>query len=142
MAAPDPSARHHHKHEDPAAPATARTRRPSTSSVALLAGLAVNLVLCLRRVRDDRGAMGFVAFSHLNLLLLFGAIRWFDLAPPGSPARGRARLAAWLLTTTLTASFTWKIGEFLPLGFAIAAWAMSVATVLSGFYFMFLAGEK
>ncbi|CAL5045934.1 unnamed protein product [Urochloa decumbens] len=141
MASPDPSDRHHQK--DPAAaPATARTRRPSSASVALLVGLAVNLVLCLRRVHGDRGAIGFVAFSHLNLFLLFGAIRWFDLSPPGSPARGRARLAAWLLTTTLTASFTWKIGEFLPLGFAIAAWAMSVATVLSGFYFMFLAREK
>ncbi|CAL5045937.1 unnamed protein product [Urochloa decumbens] len=134
MAAPDPSARPHLK--DPAAPATARTRRPSSS---LLVGLAVNLALCLRRIHDDRG---FLGFSHLNLFLLFGAILCFDLSPPGSPARVCARLAAWLLSTTLTVSFTWKMSEFLPLGSAIAAWAMSVATVLLVFYFIFLAGEK
>ncbi|CAN6215105.1 unnamed protein product [Urochloa humidicola] len=141
MAAPDSSDGHHH--QGPAAPTPRRTRRPSSSTVATLVVLAVNLALSLRRVwRDDRGAIGFVAFSHLNLFLLFGAIRWLDLSPPGSPARGRARLATWILTTTLTASFTWKMGEFLPLGFAIAAWAMAAATVLAGFYLMFLAGEK
>ncbi|CAN6165124.1 unnamed protein product [Urochloa humidicola] len=142
MAVLESSDRHHQK--DPAVPATIprRNRRPSSSTVAIVVVLAVNLALCLYRVRDDLGAIGFVAFSHLNLFLLFGAIRYFDISPPGSPARGRARLAAWLLTTTLTASFTWKVGEFLPPGFAIAAWAMAAATVLAGFYLMFLAGEK
>ncbi|CAN6230199.1 unnamed protein product [Urochloa humidicola] len=136
MAAPDPSDRHHQN--DPAAPATARTRRPSAS---LVVGLAVNLALGLRRIHDNRGFLGF-SHLNLNLFLLLGAILCFDLSPQGSPARGRARLAAWLLSATFAASFTWKMVEFLPLGLAIAAWAMAVATVLLVFCLIFLAGEK
>ncbi|CAN6208725.1 unnamed protein product [Urochloa humidicola] len=131
-------------HPDPAAPAAAprRNRRLPWVTVAILLGLVGNLVFCVRRVGDDRAAVVFVGFSHINLLLLFGAIRRFEVSPPDSPARGRARLAVWLLTTTLTAAFTWKIGVMLPLGFAIAAWIMATATVLGGFYFLFLRDEK
>ncbi|TKW19648.1 hypothetical protein SEVIR_4G034301v4 [Setaria viridis] len=95
-----------------------------------------------RHHHQGPAAVAFVGASHLNLLLLFGAIRRFELSPPGSPARGRARLAVWLLTATLTAAFTWKIGAMLPLGFAVAAWVMAAATVIGGFYMLFLHGEK
>jgi len=137
MAAADPSDRHGQVQ------APARTRRRPWVTLAILVGLAVNLALCVRRVGgEDRGALAFVGFSHLNLLLLFGAIRRFEASPDGSPARGRARLAVWLLTATLTAAFTWRIGEMMPLGFAIAAWVMAAATVLGGFYMLFLRGDK
>ena len=92
---------------------------------------------------EDRGALAFVGFSYLNLLLLFGAIRRFEASPAdGSPARGRARLAVWLLTATLTAAFTWRIGEMVPLRFAAAAWVVAAATVVGGFYMLFLHGDK
>ena len=137
MAVADPSDLHRQVQGPP------RTRRRWVT-LAILAGLAVNLALCVRRVGgEDRGALAFVGFSHLNLLLLFGAIRRFEASPAdGSPARGRARLAVWLLTATLTAAFTWRIGEMMPLGFAIAAWVMAAATVLGGFYMLFLHGDK
>ncbi|WVZ82523.1 hypothetical protein U9M48_029777 [Paspalum notatum var. saurae] len=128
---------------DPAAPAMAtRGRRVPWAAVAILVSLTLNFALCVRRVGDDRGAVAFIGFSHLNLLLLFGALRFLEASSHGSPARGRARLAVWLLTTTLTAAFTWKIGALLPLPFAAAAWIMAAATVLGGFYAMFIAGEK
>ncbi|RLN11931.1 hypothetical protein C2845_PM09G03170 [Panicum miliaceum] len=134
----------------PIPPATPRRRGgnsapqpPPQLPVAILVGLAVNLALCVRRVGgEDRRALAFVGFSHLNLLLLFGALRRFEVSPHGSPARGLARLAVWLLTATLTAAFTWRIGALLPLGFAVAAWIMAAATVLGGFYMLFLHGEK
>ncbi|CAN6172503.1 unnamed protein product [Urochloa humidicola] len=132
-------------HRDPAAPAAAaprRNRHLSWVTVAILLGLAGNLALCVHRNGEDRVAVAFVGFTHLNLLLLFAAIRSFEVSPQESPARGRARLAVWLLTTTLTAAFTWKIGVMLPLGFAIAAWIMAAATVLGGFYMLFLHDEK
>ncbi|CAN6208706.1 unnamed protein product [Urochloa humidicola] len=128
-----------------AAPATAtprRFRRLSVSAVAVLVCIAVNLALFLRRVRGDPAALAFFGFSHLNLLSLFLAIGHFDQSPPGSPARRRARLAVWLLTTTLTAAFTWKIGALLPLGFAIAAWIVAAATVLGGYYMLSRHGQK
>ena len=138
MAAADPSDRHHQVQ------GPARNRRLPWVTLAILAGLAVNLALCVRRVGgEDRGALAFVGFSYLNLLLLFGAIRRFEASPAdGSPARGRARLAVWLLTATLTAAFTWRIGEMVPLRFAAAAWIMAAATVLGGFYMLFLHGDK
>ena len=133
--------------DDPLSPPPAtprRNRRRPWATLAILAGLAVNLALCVRRVGgEDRGALAFVGFSHLNLLLLFGAIRRFEASPAdGSPARGRARLAVWLLTATLTAAFTWRIGEMVPLRFAAAAWVVAAATVLGGFYMLFLHGDK
>ena len=126
MAVADPSDLHRQVQGRP------RTRRRWVT-LAILAGLAVNLALCVRRVGgEDRGALAFVGFSHLNLLLLFGAIRRFEASPAdGSPARGRARLAVWLLTATLTAAFTWRIGEMVPLRFAAAAWVVAAATVVT-----------
>ncbi|XP_066372720.1 uncharacterized protein [Miscanthus floridulus] len=121
-----------------AAPA-APTRRVRWTTVAILVFLALNLALCVRRVHGDgRGAVAFVVVSHLNLALLLCALHRFEVAPHGSPARGRARLAVWLLTTTLTAAFTWKIGEVMPLGLAVAAWVLAAATVGGGFYALFL----
>ena len=142
---PKPSSDPHPDTAPAPAPATiarARARRVPWAAAAVLVSLALNFALCVRRVGDDRGAVAFIGFSHLNLLLLFGALRFLEASPHGSPARGRARLAVWLLTTTLTAAFTWKIGALLPLPFAAAAWIMAAATVLGGFYAMFIAGEK
>ncbi|OEL38385.1 hypothetical protein BAE44_0000595, partial [Dichanthelium oligosanthes] len=42
------------------------------------------------------------------------------------------------LATTLTAAFTWKIGALLPVSFATATWIMAAATVLGGFYVLFV----
>ncbi|XP_066368941.1 uncharacterized protein [Miscanthus floridulus] len=133
MAGPDPSDRQ---------PAPDGARRLPWTTVVILVVLAGNFVLSVRRVRDNRGALAFIGLSHLNLLALFYATRRFQLSPPGSVAQGRARLAVWLLTTTLTAGFTWKLGTMLPLGFMILAWVMAAATVLGGFHLMFVHGRK
>ncbi|OEL22804.1 hypothetical protein BAE44_0016177 [Dichanthelium oligosanthes] len=122
---------------DPAVPAAARSRRLPLATVAILVGLALNLALCIRRA-----AVAFVASSHLNLLLLLWFLRRFEASPPGSVARDRARLAVWLLTTALTAAFTWKIGALLPLVPAVAAWVMAAATVLGGSYVLFAHDDK
>ncbi|GJN29663.1 hypothetical protein PR202_gb17912 [Eleusine coracana subsp. coracana] len=105
---------------------------------AALVCLAANLVLCVRR--DDRA---FLAFAHLNLLLLFWCARRFDAAPQGSAAHyRRARLAVWLLTASLTASFTWRMCALLPAPVAAAAWVLAAATVGGGFYLLFVRDAK
>jgi hypothetical protein len=116
---------------DPAPPAPAR-RVPFASAAALLS-LGANLALCVRR--DDRA---FVGFAHLNLLLLFWSARRFDLAPPGSAAHARAKLAVWVLTATLTAAFIRRVCEALPPPLAAAAWVTAAATVGGGFYLIFV----
>jgi hypothetical protein len=127
-------------HSDPAALAPARGRRLPLPTVGILVALGLNLALRLRRGGHD---LAFVGLSHLNLLLLFLSLRRFERSPPGSAARGRAMLAVWLLTATLTAAFTWKIGALMPLAFAVTAWVMAAATVLGGFCMLFLLhGDK
>ncbi|XP_066369058.1 uncharacterized protein [Miscanthus floridulus] len=129
-------------HPDPAAPAPARGCRLPLATVGILVDLGLNLALCLRLRRSGHD-LAFVGLSHLNLLLLFLSLRRFERTPPGSAARGRAMLAVWLLTATLTAAFTWKIGALMPLAFAVAAWVMAAATVLGGFCMLFLLhGDK
>lgn len=124
---------------DPAAVALAAepARRVPWAYAAALVCLAANLVLCVRR--DDRA---FVGFAHLNLLLLFWCARRFDLAPQGSAARGRARLAVWILTASLTAAFTWQMCAVLPPPLDAAAWVLAAATVGGGFYLLFVRGAK
>ncbi|CAL5036761.1 unnamed protein product [Urochloa decumbens] len=122
------------------APAAARARRFPWTSVAVVIGLAFNLVLCVSRAGG--AAVAFAASSHLNLFLLLWFLRRFEASPPGSVARRRARLAVWLLTTSLTAAFTWKVGALLPLVPAVVAWAMAAATVLFGSYVLFAHDDK
>ncbi|TVU01006.1 hypothetical protein EJB05_53551, partial [Eragrostis curvula] len=126
---------------DPAPPVPARARGFPWTTVAVLVFLAANLALCVRRV-GDRGALAFIAFAHLNLLLLFWSMRRFELSPPGSVARGRAKLAVWLLTASLTAAFTWKMCALLPPPLAVAACIMAASTVGGGFYVLFVHDAK
>ncbi|CAL5051012.1 unnamed protein product [Urochloa decumbens] len=117
--------------------AIARARRFPWGSGAVVVGLALNLVLCVHRA-----AVAFAASSHINLLLLLWSLRRFEASPPGSVARRRARIAVWLLTTTLTAAFTWKVGALLPLVPAVVASAMATATILFGSYVLFAHDDK
>ncbi|KAF0910774.1 hypothetical protein E2562_004752 [Oryza meyeriana var. granulata] len=116
-------------------------RVPWPSLIGFL-GLAVNFALCIHRAEGDRGTVADVTFAYLNLLLLFWCIRQFDQAPHGSAARGRIRVAVWLLATSLTAVFTWKVAALMPLPVAVMAWVMAAATVIGGFYGFFIHEDK
>ncbi|CAD6340271.1 unnamed protein product [Miscanthus lutarioriparius] len=93
MAVDAPSADLHAAAASPAT-APARGRRPPLATVGILVALSLNLALCLLRsgVGGDHD-IAFVGLSHINLLLLFLSLRRFRRSPPGSAARGRARLA-------------------------------------------------
>ena len=105
-------------HADPASPVTApaRGRRLLLATVGILVALGLNLTLCLRLRHGAGGGhdLAFVGLSHLILLLLFLSLRRFQRSPPGSAARGRARLAVWLLAATLATALTWKVGAMIP----------------------------
>ncbi|KAG2604207.1 hypothetical protein PVAP13_4NG052900 [Panicum virgatum] len=137
---PKPASDPHRADSASPPPATPRRdRRRPWATLAILAGLAVNLALCVRRVGgEDRGALAFVGFSYLNLLLLFGAIRRFEASPAdgsssgpaaGSSARRRARLVLWALSATFMAAFTWRMTALLPLSFTIVAAAIAAAAI-------------
>uniref|UniRef100_A0A0E0L7U6 Uncharacterized protein n=1 Tax=Oryza punctata TaxID=4537 RepID=A0A0E0L7U6_ORYPU len=117
-------------------------RRVPWASLIGFVALAINFALCIYRAEGDRGAIAFVTFAYLNLLLLFWCIRQFDQAPHGSAARGRIRVAVWILATSLTAVFTWKVAALMPLPVAAVAWIMAAATVVGGFYGFFIHEDK
>ena len=100
--------------------APARGRRLPLATVGILVALGLNLALCLclyLRLRHGAGGghdLAFVGLSHLLLLLLFLSLRRFQRSPPGSAARGRARLAVWLLAAPLATALTWKVGAMIP----------------------------
>ena len=97
-------------------PTPRRQRRLPPPAVGILVALGLNLALCLRLRHGAGGGhdLAFVGLSHLILLLLFLSLRRFQRSPPGSTARGRARLAVWLLATTLATALTWKVGAMIP----------------------------
>ncbi|KAL6606621.1 hypothetical protein ACP70R_042274 [Stipagrostis hirtigluma subsp. patula] len=111
---------------------------PSAATSLGLLLLTGNSVAAIHRSHGDVAAAGFVLASYLSLLLLFYCLRWFEAAPPESPARDRARLGVWLLTTLLTAMFSWRVAALVLLPVAAGVWLMAASSVLGGFYALFL----
>jgi len=63
------------------------------------------------RSNGDMGAISFVVFSYMDLVMLFYFLRQFERTPPESPRRQHIKMAVWLLTTMLTAAFSYKVAE-------------------------------
>ncbi|KAF8652124.1 hypothetical protein HU200_063074 [Digitaria exilis] len=103
--------------------------------------LTFNSGMAIYRSNGDPAAVGFVAFSYIDLVLLFCCLRWFENAAPGSPARGKLKVAVWVLTTLLTIVFSYKVATIMPMAVQILVWGMAAATVLGGFYAFFLHRE-
>lgn len=103
--------------------------------------LTFNSGMAIYRSNGDPAAVAFVAFSYVDLVLLFCCLRWFEKAAPGSPARGNLKVAVWVLTTLLTVVFSYKVATIMPMPVQILVWGMAAATVLGGFYAFFLHRE-
>nr|CAB3466983.1 unnamed protein product [Digitaria exilis] len=103
--------------------------------------LTLNSGLAIYRSKGDPSSIMLVAASYSALLLLFRCLRDYERAPPGSPARDRARRAVWPLTSLLTLAFAWKVAGVMPSAVAAAVvWALAVATTVGGFFAIFAPG--
>ncbi|CAN6208744.1 unnamed protein product [Urochloa humidicola] len=103
--------------------------------------LTLNSGLAIYRAKGDLASIFFVSGSYVTLLLLFACLRAYERAPPGSPARERARRAVWSLTTLLTMAFAWKVASVMPSAIAAAVvWGLAVATTAGGFFALFVPG--
>ncbi|KAK8461421.1 hypothetical protein SEVIR_1G036284v4 [Setaria viridis] len=116
-------------------------RCPSLLTVVGVVFLTFNSIMAVYRSNGDMGAISFVVFSYLDLVVLFYFLRQFERTPPESPRREHIKMVVWLLTTMLTAAFSYKVAEIMPLPVQVLVWAISSATVLVGFYAFFLYQE-
>ncbi|TVU33076.1 hypothetical protein EJB05_24861, partial [Eragrostis curvula] len=100
--------------------------------------LTFNSGMAVYRSNGDMAAISFVGFSYLDLVLLFYCLRLYERTPPESPRREHLKMAVWLLTTMLTAAFSYKVAAIMPFPVQVLVWAMACVTVLGGFYAFFL----
>jgi hypothetical protein len=94
--------------------------------------LTFNSGMAVYRSNGDYGAIAFVAFSYLDLVSLFYCLRLYERTTPESPRREHLKMAVWLLTTMLTAAFSYKVAVIMPFP----------VQVLGGFYAFFLHREE
>jgi len=104
--------------------------------------LTFNSGMAVYRSNGDYGAIAFVAFSYLDLVSLFYCLRLYERTTPESPRREHLKMAVWLLTTMLTAAFSYKVAAIMPFPVQVLVWAMAGTTVLGGFYAFFLHREE
>jgi hypothetical protein len=100
--------------------------------------LTFNSAMAVYKSNGNLSAIAFVGFSYLDLVMLFYCLRLYERTPPESPRRGHLKMAVWLLTTMLTAAFSYKVAAIMPFPVQVLVWNMAGATVLSGFYAFFL----
>jgi len=103
--------------------------------------LTFNSGMAVYRSNGDLGAICFVGFSYLDLVLLFFCLSWYERTPPESPQREHLKMAVWLLTTMLTAAFSYKVAAIMPFPVQVLVWIMASVTILGGFYAFFLHRE-
>ncbi|XP_062217298.1 uncharacterized protein LOC133917415 [Phragmites australis] len=101
--------------------------------------LTLNTAMAIYSSQGDPWAIAFVAFSYLDLLLLFYCLQLFG--PVHDPNSWRVRCvkaSVRVLTALLTVMFSLKVAAVMPLALAIMVWALAGSTVIGGFYAFFV----
>lgn len=93
--------------------------------------------MAVYRSRGDPGAVAFVAFSYLDLLLLLCCLTRYERAEPGSPLRSRLKAMIWLVTAALTLVFAYKVAAVMPAAMAAFVWVVALASAAGGFVAFF-----
>uniref|UniRef100_A0A0A9DDQ8 Uncharacterized protein n=1 Tax=Arundo donax TaxID=35708 RepID=A0A0A9DDQ8_ARUDO len=130
------------QHVTRSAPKYREGHGPSLLTVIGFLFLTFNSGMAVYRSNGDLVVISFVGFSYLDLVLLFYCLRLYERTPPESPRREHLKMVVWLLTTMLTAAFSYKVAAIMPFPMQVLVWAMAGATVLGGFYAFFLYREE
>ena len=104
--------------------------------------LTFNSGMAVYRSNGDTGSIIFVVVSYVDLVALFGVLRYYERLDRHSPKREKVKAAVWSLTTLLTVMFSYKVAEIMPLAVKVVVWAMAAATSCGGFYAFFVHEEK
>lgn len=104
--------------------------------------LTFNSGMAVYRSNGDTGSIIFVVVSYVDLVALFGFLRYYERLDRHSPKREKVKAAVWSLSTLLTVMFSYKVAEIMPLAVKVVVWAMATATSCGGFYAFFVHEEK
>jgi hypothetical protein len=124
--------------DDVAIPVPVVSQRNRCATIVLAILLSAHLAYGVGLAIVEPKSFARVILPRLHLLGLFYATRRFEQSPPGSVVRRNARIAIWILTTTMTVHFTYMVAEVLPLEMAVLVCALSAATVVFGFILVFI----
>ncbi|KAJ3701390.1 hypothetical protein LUZ61_005095 [Rhynchospora tenuis] len=101
--------------------------------------LTCNSVLAIYRSKEDAWSVAFVVSAYFALLLLFWCLRSYERTAPNYAAqRWILKVAVWLLSTFLTAMFSYKVALLMPWPVALIVWGMAGTVILGGFYAFFI----
>lgn len=127
----------------PAAEDPGRGGLPPVLTMLGFAFLTFNSVMAVYRSQGDPQSVALVAFSYVDLVLLFFCRRSYEREPAGYGSRRKwLKAAVWVLTGLLTLAFSYKVAEVMPPVVAVLVWAMAFATVVGGFYAFFVHESK
>ena len=104
--------------------------------------LAINCGAAIYHSRRDPWSVAFVLAAFLMLISLLCALRLFESLPRSSPRRSHVKAGVWVLSTVLTILFTYRVAALMPFPVAVVVWAMSVFTILAGFYMFFVCSDE
>ena len=79
----------------------------------------------------DLRSVALAVFSYLDLILLIACLGSYERAAARSSTRQRLKVAVWILTTLLTAAFSYRVAAeiSMPLPMAALVWAMVFVTM-------------
>lgn len=84
---------------------------PSLLTIMSFVFLTFNAAMAVYSYNRAMGAITFLAFSYLDLILLVYCLALYEETAPGSPRREHLKMAVWLLATMLTFAL-WPLLEF------------------------------
>ena len=89
----------------------------------------------------DLRSVALAVFSYLDLILLIACLGSYERAAARSSTRQRLKVAVWILTTLLTAAFSYRVAAeiSMPLPMAALVWAMAFVTITGSIYHALLA---
>ncbi|XP_072968587.1 uncharacterized protein [Typha angustifolia] len=104
--------------------------------------IVASSVAAVHFARDDPSAVAFALFSFGLLFALFACLRAYEGLRDDDrhleAKREKLKAAIWVVATTLSFTFSFRIAALMPFAMAAVVWVMTVSAASVGFYALFL----
>ena len=106
--------------------------------------LTLNTIGAILRMSEDIPAVSFTVTLYVFLMIFFWCVSAFEKMPHDSKNRERLKILVWVLATTLSLMFAYRVWTMVRPGVALGllVWGMVGITSVITFYFFFVFGDK